>query len=91
MFHELGKLIFLGCIHETDDIVEINTEVTIKVKDKQQMVGEVKAILSNVIDNELTDAGLSMQVSKILEEESCKLAKKVQDLMEGEDHGNQNI
>ena len=78
-------------IHETDDIVEINTEVTIKVKDKQQMVGEVKAILSNVIDNELTDAGLSMQVSKILEEESCKLAKKVQDLMEGEDHGNQNI
>ena len=62
----------------------VRTDVTIKVCCKDMMCSELKAVISSVIDSELTDLAVSERIAEIMDEEACKLATKVKLLMEGE-------
>lgn len=69
------------------DTGEARTDVIIKVDTTEIMVRELQSVIETAIDSDHTDLDVSVQIAEILEVEVEKLAKKVQDLMEGEDHG----
>ena len=64
----------------------VHTDVTIKVCCADMMIHELQAVITSVINSELTDVSASVKIAQIMDEEAEKLAKKVKDLMEGEDH-----
>ena len=66
------------------------TDVTIKVCCKDMMCSELKAVISSVIDSEITDIDASIKIAQIMDEEAEKLAARVKDLMEGQDHESKN-
>ena len=69
------------------DTGEVRTDVIFKVDSTEMMVKEVQSVIETAIECDHTDLDVSVQIAEILNEEAEKLAKKVQDLMEGEDHG----
>lgn len=69
------------------DTGEVRTDVIIKADTTEIMVKEVQSVITTAIDSDHTDIDVSLQIAEILNEEADKLARKVLDLMEGEDHG----
>lgn len=72
------------------DLITFRSDAIIKVDDPDILPEELRAVLTSVITDEHTDLYLSEKIAEIMHDQAELLAKHVQDLMEGEDHDNQN-
>lgn len=72
------------------DVITFRSDVTIKVDHPDMLPEELRAVLASAITDEHTDLYLSEKIAEIMHDQAELLAKHVQDLMEGEDHDNQN-